>query len=333
MRSPNLTGFIQSFFEDWLGAHRNLSPQTIASYRDCWRLFIRALVAGRRREVSKLELVDINARAVLAFLDELEAQRHVSIGTRNCRLAAIKSFARFMLDKEPAFADQFAAVLRVPLKRAPRPTMSYLEKDEVAAILEQPDQSKAVGRRDYALLAFLFYSGARIQEALQLTPESFRFDWPRHVKLIGKGNKERSCPLSEEICELILGLIREHRIPENERIFRNRVGAPLTATGFRFKLDGYVKQTERKVRSLVGKRVTPHTFRHSLGVQMVEARIDVTTIRNWLGHVSLDTTNHYARANLRTKREALEQFDPFHLPSSAARWKKDGDLLAWLDSL
>ena len=189
------------------------------------------------------------------------------------------------------------------------------------------------GQRDHALLSLLYNTGARIQEALDLRPQDVRLKSPTQVRLFGKGRKDRICPIWQETAELLAALLKRSPRAETEPIFVNRYGRTLGAAGIRYKLAQYVHVAAQTVPSLKRKHVTPHTFRHTVGVALVSAGVDVTVIRNWLGHVSLDTTNHYARANLETKRKALQKLDGLTRPSKPARWKRDADLLAWLDSL
>ena len=228
---------------------------------------------------------------------------------------------------------QCAGVLRIPTKKAPTAEVNYLDSEEIAAILRQPDRSSIEGQRDHALLALLYNTGARVQEALDLSPRAVRFRSPAQVTLFGKGRKDRVCPLWPETADLLRALLRRQPRVDDQPIFVNRYGEPLGAAGVRFKLKAYVRMTERCTPSLAQKHITPHTFRHSMGVAMVAAGVDITVIRSLLGHVSLDTTNHYARANLETKRQALEKADTSTRPSKPPRWKRDPDLLAWLNSL
>lgn len=333
MTNTALSYWLHAFFHEWLGQQRNASRYTVLSYRDTWRLFLRFVAARRSRSVSKLTVVDLTGDEVLAFLNYIEVERHGTIGTRNCRLAALRSFYRFVFEREPLLSAQCAEVLRIPTKRAPQPALCYLDTDEVAAILQQPDRSTLEGQRDHTLLALLYNTGARIQEALSLCPSAIRFASPAHVKLCGKGRKERVCPLWPETAELLAALLKRQPRPDHEPLFVNRYGQPLGAAGVRFKLANYVSAAAKDLPSLQHKRITPHTFRHTVGVQLVAAGVDITVIRSWMGHVSLDTTNHYARANLETKRRALEKIDPSKRPSGPPRWKRNPDLLAWLDSL
>jgi site-specific recombinase XerD len=333
MKLPSFPHLLHSFFHEWLVQQRNISHHTVLSYRDSWRLFLRFVAARKNKPVSQLGLTDLTEPEVLAFLQYTEKERKTCIGTRNCRLAGLRSFFHFVAEREPLVAAQCAEVLRIPTKRAPQGTLCHLEDDEVSAILNQPNRSKIEGQRDHVLLAVLYNTGARIQEALNITPRALRLESPFHVRLFGKGRKERICPLWPETVALLKALLRKRPRDEDESIFVNRYGRPLGAAGVRFKLKHYVEAAGRNTPSLTGKRVSPHTFRHSTAVSLVTAGVDVTVIRDWLGHASLDTTNHYARANVETKRKALEKVDPAARPGKPPRWKRNPELMAWLDSL
>jgi site-specific recombinase XerD len=324
---------LHAFFHEWMGQQRNLSRHTVCSYRDTWKLFLQFAAKRKRHEIAKLSLVDLQAGEVLAFLEYLEKDRKVSIGTRNCRLAAIHSFFAFVAHREPLAIAQCAEIARIPVKKRSRPAMCYMDAEEIAAILREPNRSSLEGQRDHALLAFLYNTGARIQEALDVCPRAIRFQPPAQVELLGKGRKSRICPLWPETVDVLKALLKRQPRPDDEPIFINRYGQPLGAAGARFKLKQYVQAAAQHMPSLATKRITPHTWRHSVGVQLVAAGVDVTVIRNWLGHARLDTTNLYARANLETKRRALEQVDPSTKPGRPPRWKRNPDLLAWLNSL
>lgn len=333
MKPLSFPHLLHSFFHEWLVQQRNVSHHTVLSYRDSWRLFLRFVAARKNKPVSQLGLTDLTEPEVLAFLQYTEQERKTSIGTRNCRLAGLRSFFHFVADREPLVALQCAEILRIPTKQAPQGTLCHIEDNEVSAILDQPNRSRIEGQRDHVLLAVLYNTGARIQEALNITPRALRLESPLHVRLFGKGRKERICPLWPETVALLKAFLRKQPRGEDETIFVNRYGRPLGAAGVRFKLKQYLEAAGRNTPSLVGKRVTPHTFRHSTAVSLVSAGVDVTVIRDWLGHASLDTTNHYARANVETKRKALEKVDPAARPGRPPRWKRNPELMAWLDSL
>ncbi|SFB56830.1 Site-specific recombinase XerD [Rhizobium sp. NFR07] len=324
---------LHAFFYEWLVEQRNASINTVRSYRDAWRLFLRFAAQRAEKKVAMITLADLTAGEVIAFLGHAEHERGGTIGTRNCRLAAIRSFFNFVATKDPALIAQCVEILNIPGKRGPVSEPSYLDTAEVSAILAQPDRSTLEGMRDHALLSFLYNSGARIQEALDLCPNAIRFESPSCVRLTGKGRKERICPLWPETVILLRKLLERQPRALDQRLFVNRYGQPLSASGVRFKLAAYVKAATETTPTLRGKHVTPHAFRHATAVHLISAGVDVTVIRSWLGHVSLDTTNHYARANLETKRKALEQLGTHEVASSPPSWKRDKSVLAWLDTL
>jgi integrase/recombinase XerC len=219
------------------------------------------------------------------------------------------------------------------MKKGTKPEVASLNENHISAILAQPNRSKIEGQRDHVLLATLYNTGARIQEALNLAPQALRLETPFQVRFLGKGRKERICPLWPETVELLKAFLKRQPRGENEPIFVNRYGGPLNAAGVRFKLKQYVAAAAKTLPSLAGKRVSPHRFRHSAAVSLVAAGVDVTVIRSWLGHASLDTTNIYAQADVETKRKALDKVDGPARPGKPPRWKREAKLLEWLDSL
>jgi len=324
---------LHAFFYEWMVQQRNASVHTIRSYRDTWRLYLRFVARRRKKTVAQITLADLTATEVKAFLQYTENERGDTIGTRNCRLAALRSFFSFVADREPTAIAQCAEILHIPTKKAPIHAPCYLEPEEVKVILAQPDRSTLEGQRDYVLLSFLYNTGARIQEALDVCPQAIRFEPPACVRLYGKGKKERLAPLWPETASLLRTLLRRQPRADDAPIFVNRYGVPLGASGVRFKLANYVEAAAQTVPSLASKRVTPHSFRHATAVHLVAAGVDITVIRSWLGHVSLDTTNHYAQANLETKRKALERLENLSGPPKRSSWKEDKSVLAWLDTL
>jgi len=330
---PSLPKLLHAFFHEWLIEQRNASHRTVLAYRDAWRLFLQFVADRQKVKVASITLENLRRVEVAAFLQHIEKVRGASIITRNCRLAALRSFFGFVAANEPLAALPCTEVLQIPFKKAPKRVIRYLESDEVAAILGQPDRATKEGQRDHALLSLLYNTGARIQEALDLRSKDLHLHSPAHARLMGKGRKERIAPLWPETADVVAALLRRCPCAPDGKVFVNRYGEPLTASGFRFRLRQYVKAAARQAPSLGQKRVTPHLFRHTTAVHLVAAGVDVTVIRSWLGHADLETTNHYAQANLETKRRALEQADPKLRPAKPPRWERDADLLAWLDSL
>jgi site-specific recombinase XerD len=333
MKETPFPHLLHAFFHQWLGEQRNASHHTVISYRDTWRLFLRHVAAPKSKPVSTLGLSDLTAAEVLVFLKHSEEVCKVSVGTRNCRLAALRSFFGFLMGREPLAAAQCSDVLRIPSKRSVQRDPCYLDVEEVEGILSQPDRSTVEGQRDHALLALLYNTGARIQEALDLCPRAIRLESPAHVRLLGKGRKERTCPLWPETVDLLKAQLKRQPRPDDQPIFINRYGRPLGAAGVRFKLNQYVEAAAKKIPTLAGKDISPHSFRHATAVHLVAAGVDVTVIRSWLGHARLETTNHYARASVETKREALEKISKSSRPGKPPRWRRDAELMAWLDAL
>ena len=324
---------MHAFFYERLVQQRNVSAHTVRSYRDTWRLFLRFVAARDKRQVAQLALADLTAAKVAAFLNHGETERKVSIGTRNCRLVALRSFFCYVAEREPTAIAQCAEILHIPTKKDIKRAPYYLESSEIEAILAQPDRTCLEGQRDHALLTFLYNTGARIQEALDVYPAAIRFDAPMCVRLLGKGRKERICPLWPETVALLKALLKRSPRADDEPLFANRYGAPLGASGVRFKLAMYVRAAAQTAPSLSSKKVSPHTFRHAAAVHLVASGVDITVIRSWLGHADLETTNHYAQANLDTKREALARLEPSSKIKKPPRWRRDASVLARLDSL
>jgi site-specific recombinase XerD len=271
---------LHAFFYEWLVQQRNASVHTVRSYRDTWRLFLRFAAQRQRRPVAQIKLADLTASEVSAFLQHTEQERGDTIGTRNCRLSALRSFFGFVAGREPTAIEQCTQILHVPMKRAPIRAPCYLELEEVKAILAQPDRSTIEGQRDHALFSFLYNTGARIQEALDVCPKAIRFDAPACVRLYGKGRKERLSPLWPETVSLLKSLLRRQPRSDDEPIFVNRYGAPLGASGVRFKLAEYVEAACKTMPSLAAKQISPHSFRHATAVHLVAAGVDVTVIRS-----------------------------------------------------
>lgn len=328
-----LPELLQSYFRNWLTNQRNVSHHTVVSYRDSWRLFLRFVAQRLQRDVAELDTAELTADRVIEFLDDAEKTRKVTIATRNCRLAAIKGFFSFLADQDPTWGAHCAAVLRIPMKRGPKRDPCSMDRDETEAILAQPDHASELGMRDRVLLAFFYNTGARISEVLAVSTQDLRLESPFQVRLLGKGRKERICPLWPETVHLLRMLLHQQKLAPDEAIFRNRYGEPLSASGVRFRLRAYLASATQKVPRLAGKWITPHTFRHTAAVHLLESGVDVAVVKDWLGHASLDSTYIYARANLETKRKALQHLELKSPGGKRKAWKQNPGLMAWLDSL
>lgn len=335
----DLGAAIVRFFEEHLPAQRGMSQHTIHSYRDAVVMLLRFVARARGRGIESLELADLSVERVERFLQHLEEERHNGIATRNARLAAIHTLAKFLAGRHPDRLGLWQAIIATPFKRgAPRTSTDYLEAADVKAILDVIDRSKPAGSRDFALFALLFNTGARVQEVLDLRRRDVRLDPPHQVRLRGKGNKIRVCPIWPGTAQLLQDLFDRRDLNEPEvadaRIFRNRRGEPLSRFGVRYLLHKYATLAGATTTS-TNRLPHPHCLRHTTAIHMLKAGVDFPTISQWLGHASLNTTMRYARADLDLKRQALSQVFPEILaPPRAGHVLFDADGLSdWLRRL
>lgn len=334
-RRDELLSLTQSFFREHLERTCGASAHTVRAYRDSLQLFFSFIARTAGCSVAKLKLADLDVQAVKAFLFHLESQRANSIATRNCRLTALRSFFAHLVRHDLTRAAQYQQILALPLKRTASAPAAYLEPEEMAIILQQPDRRSALGLRDRALLLFIYNTGARVSEALAVRLQDLSLTRPRQVRLYGKGKKERLCPLWDETAVAIKQLAQLGHTSPDESIFRNRHGEPLTRDGVACLLRKYTALAARKLPALRRRHVTPHVLRHSCAVALLQAGNDPTVIRDYLGHASVATTNRYISSNLQMKREALDRFwrHAGLSPTHAAPWKPKPDLMAFLTSL
>ena len=334
---PNdLARALRAFFAEHLPRVRGTSPHTIQSYRDSLVLLLRFVTTRTHRSVIQLDLDDLGPQPILAFLQYLELDRRNSVATRNVRLAAIHAFFRYCALEYPARLAHCQRVLAVPFKRTGSRPVEYLEHEEIEAILGVVDRGTVDGRRDYALLATMFNTGARVQETVALCVTDLRLDTPAHVRLHGKGRKERVCPLWPQTADLLRALLAERgREPQSdEPVFRNHRGTRLTRFGVRYLLQKYCTRAQAAVPALRTKRLHPHSMRHSTAVHLLRAGVDIVTISQWLGHASVTTTHRYATVDLAMKRQALAKARPTaRATAGPALWRTDVSVLEWLEAL
>jgi site-specific recombinase XerD len=332
-KRDELLALVESFFHSYLRNMRGASHHTIRSYRDALRLFFLFLARQGRQSVADLRLEDIQADAVVAFLDHSEARRGNCPATRNCRLAAIRSFAQHLLRHDVTRANQYGRILAISRKRKAVRPATYLEPESARAIIAAVDLRMAQGVRDRALLLFLYNTGARVSEALAIRPRDLRLGRPRQVRLQGKGNKERICPLWPETAAALRPMVTA--TSADEPIFRNACGPPLTRDGVAYLIDKYVSRAAKTLPALRRAHVTPHAFRHGCGVALLQAGVDLTVIRDYLGHASVATTSRYLTTNLKMKRDVLDAFwkRAGLQKRSHPRWRPSPKLLAFLESL
>lgn len=332
-RQDSLLTLTQSFFLSYLQSTRGASPHTVRAYRDAIKLFFEHLAGQKRKAMEDLQLDDIKAEAVLAFLDDIESKRSNSAATRNCRLAAIRSFVQHLLRHDVTRAAQYGRVLAIGNKRAAHRAVAYLEPEEARAVIAAVDISSACGRRDHALLLLLYNTGARVSEALAVRPSDLRLERPRQVRFLGKGKKERLCPLWPETAAALRRIVRAEAA--GEAVFQSRSGSPLTRDGVAYLLQKYVRLAAQGSPSQRLRRVTPHMLRHSCAVALLQAGVDITVIRDFLGHASITTTSRYLTTNLQMKQQVLDAFwKRSGLAVTASRkWQPSPRLLAFLQTL
>lgn len=330
----SLAELVTAFFTRHLAAELNASPHTIVSYRDTFRFLLRHLAESTHQKISQLTCDDFTPEAILAFLENLERQRHNSTATRNARLAAIRSFFGYVVSRDPAAAAPARRVLSIPFKKAPGRIVGYLSEPELRAILGGPDRSTASGRRDYLVLALLYDTGARVQELVNLCPADFRLDRLPLVRIIGKGRKERIVPLLPAITKLVRHYLEESNRPPTDTtpLVHNYRGEKMNRSGVRFLIDKYCQQAAAQMPTLQRRAVSPHTFRHTKAMHLLQAGITPVTIKDILGHAHLKTLEVYVQADLEMKRRALESAKS-PIDAGPPIHRAEHDLLLWLEQL
>jgi integrase/recombinase XerD len=334
--SDAFVGFwVRRFLLEYLVGERNLARNTQKSYRDTLQQLLPFTARKARRRIDQLRVEDLSAERIRAFLHDLEESRGCGAATRNQRLAAIHSLAHFIGVRSPEHLHWCGQIRTIPSKKAPRPLVTYLEKNEMDALLAAPDQGVTQGRRDYAVLLFLYNTGARADELahvriadLDLGPNPDRYT--SAVLIHGKGNKLRRCPLWTKTVNELLPLVANR--PEGEHVFLNRRGQPLTRFGVHALVERYAAAVATTLPSVAKKRVSPHMIRHTTATHLLRAGVDINTIRAWLGHVCLTTTNVYAEVDMEMKAKALANCEVKEDPSRKP-WREEPGLMDFLRTL
>jgi site-specific recombinase XerD len=332
---PNLLGaIIRDYFTDHLPRLRGASPNTIHSYRDSIVLLLRFLAAKGGKAVTQLDLVDLDPAGILAFLSYLEHERKNGVPTRNIRLSAIHALFHFVASRNPEHMELAQRVLGIPFKRARQRVIDYLEYEEIESILQAIDRTTTQGARDYALLATMFNTGARVQEIADLRFRDLQLSKPFQVRLFGKGRKERYCPIWPQTASVLRSFcnVRDPESQPEAHVFLNHRGAPLSRFGIRHILGQCLERARDDVPNLRKKRLHPHSMRHSTAVALLKSGVDLSTISHLLGHASPTTTSRYAKVDLEMKRKAIARVKPVPRRSRSP-WSKDSTILDWLESL
>ena len=331
--AERLGPWVRRFLLEYLVGERHVAENTRRSYRDALALLIPFVATATKTPVDRLDISHLTADQIRQFLTHLEQRRACGIATRNQRLAALHSLARFIGTRSPEHLAWCTDICGIPFKKATHEGICYLEKYEMDALLAAPDTETPQGCRDHALLLFLYNAGARASEAVGVTIGDL--DLPAgqqaSVRLLGKGSKVRRCPLWASTVAALTILIGDR--PSHARVFLNRRGQPLTRDGVHDVVTRYGRVVARRVPSLLQKRVSPHTIRHTTATHLLRAGVDINTIRAWLGHVSVETTNVYAEIDLATKAKALATCAIQPDLGGPPVWKDNRDLLVFLRSL
>ena len=330
-----LPALLRGFFEEYLAAQRDVSANTILAYRDSFKLLLRFAARRTGRQVVRLRLADLGADTVLAFLGHLETERKNCVATRNCRLVAVHRFFAYVVDRDPRHAELGHRVLDIPVKRTVSSAMTYLDRDEMKALLASPTPAQRLGLRDLALLTFLYNTGARASEAVALSVRGIRYETPAQVRIPGKGRKERACPVWPETVHALHAYLEQRDDGDcpDAPLFLNAHGRRLGRFGVVTVVKRHSAAAATQQPSLAGKCISPHTLRHTAAMHLLQAGVELNVIKSWLGHVSI-TTSQYIEIDMAMKREALDRCAP-PVPSQPGDtpWHAREDIVQWLKDL
>jgi len=329
--TTSLAPLLERFFTQRLMQQRKASPHTIRSYRDSFRQFLTFAQQRLHRPPSRLNIEQIDAPLVAAFLEELEKQRSLTVRSRNLRLTAIHSFFRYAVFELPDHAAQIQRVLAIPSKRFTRTLVSFLSRTEVDALLAAPDRSTWSGRRDHAFILTAVQTGLRLSEITGLKREDLIFEAGAHVHVVGKGRKERCIPLAKSTRKVLKAWLREPQRGKDNVLFPSARGKRLSVHGVQYLLNKHRLAASKMCASLKQKRVTVHRLRHTMAMDMLQAGVDRSVIALWLGHESVETTQIYLEATLAMKEKALSKITPPQ--GKPGRYQPGDRLLSFLNSL
>lgn len=336
MKTTDFAKYLTAFLGTYLPGVRNVSTNTIKSYRDTYRLLLLCCKSFLNIPVEKITLNVLSKQLILDFLDWLEKERNSSLSTRNQRLAAIHAFFRYVQFEEPVLLASCQQILSIPFKKCPKPTVNHLTPDALQLILEQPDRNSKRGRRDLTILSVLYDTGARVQELVDLRVRDIRLDDPPVVSLTGKGRKTRHVPLMHNTKLVLTGYMQERDLMNYRSadipLFLNYQNRKMTRAGICYVVQKY-SRIAREKSQIIPDTVTPHVFRHTKGMHLHQSGVNQIYIRDFLGHVDVASTDIYARADTELKRKALEQAYPNLTNTPLPDWNHNQDLLTWLNSL
>lgn len=332
MTSMTLSALVQLFFTERLYAQMEASPHTIASYRDTFRLLFKFVSEKTNKPPTALAIETLDAEMIGLFLDDIENRRKNTARSRNTRLAAIRSFFRFVAIHEPAYMLHCQRILNMPSKRFVRRNVEFLNAQEMQALLQAPNCSTWVGRRDHAILTILLQTGLRASELVNLRYGDITLETGAHVRCEGKGRKQRATPLRRETVVIMKRWMKEHRSAEHDPLFPTMHGNKMSRDALEHLVKRHVKSASKICPSLLGKRVSPHVLRHSTAMDLLHHGVDQAVIALWLGHESVETTQIYIHADMTLKERALAKMSA---PTEVTpkRYKPKDELLGFLQSL
>lgn len=331
MKNAGFPTLLESFFTERLIAQRRVSPHTIASYRDTFRLLLQFSQKRLRKPPSQLRLADLNAPLLGKFLDDLEAGRDNGARSRNLRLTAIRSFFRYAALEAPEHSGLIQRVLAIPNKRQPRPLVDFLTRPEFEAVLAVPNRNTWLGRRDHALLLTAVQTGLRLSEITGLRQSAVSLRSGAHIRCYGKGRKERCTPLAKSTVGVLTGWIKEQGRDDAKVLFPSIRGGSLSSDSVQHLVAKYVRVARTTCPSLSKKRVSPHVLRHTSAMELLQAGVDRSLIALWLGHESVETTQIYLDADLAMKEKVLAKTTP--IKARRSRYRPDDELLSFLKGL
>jgi len=336
MKPTDFSRYLSNFLTKYLPHERGASTNTITAYRDTFVILIR-FMEHKNIKIHKLTLEKLSKELIIEFLDWLQITRNCQNSTRNARLAAIHSFFRYVQYQNPGNLYASQEILSIKMKRTEEVPMCYLSIDGITLLLQQPDTNTVKGRRDLALLSLLYNTGCRVQELIDLTPSMIRMNRPPTIRITGKGNKTRIIPMLDGQVNLLREYMNEHSLLDPhanmQPLFCNNRYEKLTRAGINYILSKYAEMARRKNSNLIPEKISCHSLRHSKAFHLLQAGVNLVYIRDILGHVSVQTTEIYAKADSRQKREAIEKAYVDVKPKDDPQWLKNENLLEWLRSL
>jgi len=334
MKPTDFSKYISDFISRYLPDQRGASQNTINAYRDTFVLLLNFIRQEKRIKIEKITLEKIKKETILEFLDYIQKHRKSSHSTRNARLAAIHSFYKYLQCESLEHLHECQKILSIKFKRAPQESLNYLTIEGIKLLFRQPDTSTSRGRRDLTLLCLMYDSGARVQEVIDLAPSMLRLNKPSTIKIVGKGNKARIVPMLEAQTDHLKNYLKEHRLNESFAttypLFFNSRKEKLTRAGINYIVEKYSAAARKENAMLIPEKISCHCLRHSKAMHLLQAGVNLVYIRDILGHVSVQTTEIYARADSQQKRNAIEKAYINVNPNEESLWSKDENLISWL---